>query len=821
MATVTPEDKLVVVHSSLGHLAPPKNVTKWDFLYAIDALLEAGKTIALPTFTFGFCRGEPFHKLQTPSETGRLGDWVLSLRGAKRTPHPIYSFTVAGPLAPEIYAATNTTTFGEDSVFALFEKYDARLVMLGCDWSYCTQFHRYEEDVAVAYRRHKIFEGTANFGDGDSNNKVKMYVRDLEIGATNDFSTAVRQLAEQGNIRHAQLWRGEIASTGCAALASTCRAILKDDPWSFVANAEGAKYRASLDRRANDSEAYRVALLGSSNLELVKNHLEQALTRLMPERRVKIFAVPYGQLHQQVFDSTSSLHQFAPHFSAFIDRLEDLTGVASIEFSDSQRLDDNLTRYLDAIAAWRENSSGWISVNRLAQLTDVSLGRADPAQEHGIQHQIDSLGRRLDGKVAALNQCVSLDLVGVMRDCNGAMAHDPRLWFLGRYPFSDPFSQALAERLAAMTLAAQGKTARVIAVDLDNTVWGGVLGEDGIEGLKLGGDYPGNTFEAFQKTLKKLSDRGIALVLCSKNDEDHALNAMASLPNMVLQPDDFVGKRINWTAKWQNVAALADELNISPENILFIDDNPVEREQMRQHLPQVKVLDLPSDPASYGKVLLASPWIECLQVTTEDTKRVANYAARQAVQGRRTGFTNMNAFYASLGTILKISPLGPENSDRAVQLINKTNQFNTTTKRYTRQDLDRLIANSHSVYVIGAEDKFSDFENIGVLIVNWHGPNSGMATVDSYLLSCRVLGRGIENGVIRWLADTAQSKGMTELIGPVVETERNRPARNVFADAGFFEGNTHGEWRLDLRDGPTRVPTWLEIRAPKQAEANA
>ena len=177
-------------------------------------------------------------------------------------------------------------------------------------------------------------------------------------------------------------------------------------------------------------------------------------------------------------------------------------------------------------------------------------------------------------------------------------------------------------------MAELGKTTRAIALDIDGTLWGGVLGEDGIEGIAVGGDYPGNAYVAFQKQLKQIMARGVALVLLSKNDELHVLEAFDRRQEMVLTVDDFVTHRINWHPKWQNLSDIAEEMSLGLESFLFIDDNPVERSQMAQFLPEVKVLDLPDDPAEYVETLLSSPYLECISITDEDKKRVRSYRNR-------------------------------------------------------------------------------------------------------------------------------------------------------------------------------------------------
>ncbi|MFC1652392.1 HAD-IIIC family phosphatase [Planctomycetota bacterium] len=340
---------------------------------------------------------------------------------------------------------------------------------------------------------------------------------------------------------------------------------------------------------------------------------------------------------------------------------------------------------------------------------------------------------------------------------------------------------------------------------------GGVLGEDGVAGLKLGGDYPGNAFRVFQKALKKISERGIALAVCSKNEEAHALEAMTKQPSMVLEPQDFVCHRINWEPKWKNILAMSQEVNLGLDNILFIDDNPSERQMVRLNLPTVKVLELPKDPSYYTQTLLECPWLECVQLTGEDFHRTKSYRNRVKLKSKMATHRNPKEFYAMLKIKLYISSLAEGNLDRALQLINKTNQFNATTRRYDLHALNAFVDSEQGVFVLGEEDKFSEFENIGVLILRWNHPATEQVTIDTYLLSCRALGKGLEEGIVKWVANFAKNCGYHEVIGQIVETERNAPIRSVYRDAGFERGTVPGHWHLNLQNAIDAVPHWLEV----------
>jgi FkbH-like protein len=362
-------------------------------------------------------------------------------------------------------------------------------------------------------------------------------------------------------------------------------------------------------------------------------------------------------------------------------------------------------------------------------------------------------------------------------------------------------------RWAALTLAMLGKTARVIVVDLDNTLWGGILGEDGLTGIKIGGDYPGNAFTAFQRALKSLRQRGVVLAINSKNDEDLVLRAIDELPSMILHSDDFSARRVNWRPKWQNIREIAAELNIGTDSVLFIDDNPVERETVRRNLPDVKILEMPSDPALFAGALMSSPYLTAVSITAEDRGRADDFRARKQRQVELRQSESLEDYYASMRMVLHFSPLNDGNAQRAAQLCQKTNQFNTTTHRHDLLSLKKLVTSGADVVVIGLEDRLTPKENIGLIILLPQDDTAGI--IDLYLLSCRVLGRGIETAVTRWAIGRAARRGWTTLRAEIIDSERNTPVRAVYADSGF-DATGAGLWTISTDPRPA-LPSWLTI----------
>jgi len=789
-AVIDPSDRLVVLHSSLFAFRTGPDGLRGDLLAALRGLLADGITLALPAVTFEFCRTKQYHHLRSTPNTGVLVEWFLDLPEVRRTPHPVYSFAVAGPLADDLMACRPDTAFGADTVFEAFERENARIVAFGADWNSCTQVHRYEELANVPYRHPMRVAGQADFGDGPVNIDLRMVVRDVALKSTLDFTPVFDRLRPR--MRRTELFGAVIESVNTVDLAQVCGEMMAEDPWVLLREPRIIEHRA----RQLAREPVRLAVLGSRNSAVLVDALAAEGERVLGFEPRELHAPEYGMLAHDIHDPTSGLREFGAHASFFTDRLEDVLGVDDLADVPTERVAEAVDGYLDLIHAYADSTPRAVFVLSFASLSPSVADVVDIVR---------AANQRLRDGLIGCDHVHVVDLAEVATRVHGPLV-DPRLWLVGRVPHSAELSAALARRFWGLALAVLGRTARVIVTDLDNTLWHGIVGEDGVEGIKVGPDYPGNTHQRLQRVLKSLRRRGIALAVCSKNDEEIALRAIREHSGMVLAEDDFVALEIGWRPKAEAIADLAARLNIGLGNILFLDDNPVERARVREFLPQVVVPELDDDPATYATTLLDSPFTTVLTVTDADLRRTERYRVREQVERTRRRFERVEDFYASLGTEVRVGPLTVGNTARAEQLCAKTNQFNTTTRRHTRTELRALADGPDSeVLVLGVADRFSPSEDVGLLVLIHDGAET---TVDSYLLSCRVLGRGVEVGVLRWLATTLAERGQTGLRGVVVPTERNAPCRTVFADAGFMGGE--GGWRLDLT-GEHTVPPWLRI----------
>ena len=325
------------------------------------------------------------------------------------------------------------------------------------------------------------------------------------------------------------------------------------------------------------------------------------------------------------------------------------------------------------------------------------------------------------------------------------------------------------------------KRKKCLVLDLDNTLWGGVLGEDGIDGIRIGGDYPGKAFLYFQEALLELSKSGVILTVCSKNNEQDVLEAWAKNPFMVLKKEHFAAYRINWHDKATNMRELAEELNLGLDSFVFIDDNPTERELIRQLLPMVAVPDFPTQP--YGIPLffksLVEDYFKVYAITDEDRKKTGQYKANALRSESQKQFADFESFLQSLDIHLTVEAANEFNISRIAQMTQKTNQFNLTTKRYTDADIKTMLAQQWKAYCISVADRFGDSGITGCVLLNGD-------EIDTFLLSCRVLGKGIETAFMKKILQLLKGEGKKNVRARFVPTAKNAQVKDFYEKCGFI-----------------------------------
>ncbi len=398
----------------------------------------------------------------------------------------------------------------------------------------------------------------------------------------------------------------------------------------------------------------------------------------------------------------------------------------------------------------------------------------------------------------------------------GSKAVNPRLWYMAKVAFSpEVFREAVADIKAALT-ALTGRAKKLLVVDLDNTMWGGVVGEVGWHDLKLGGhDATGEAFQDFQRALKALTRRGVLLAIASKNDEQVALEAIAKHPEMILRQNDFSAWRINWRDKAENVADLVAELNLGLDSVVFIDDHPVERARVREALPDVWVPEWPHDPMLYTSELMGLRCFDVARVTSEDLGRAEMYVQDRQRRQVRDAAGSFEQWLASLETRVTVEPFNDANAERAVQLINKTNQMNLSTRRLSEQELRAWLSSPpHHLWTFRVVDRFGDSGLTGIASVKLDGE---VASFVDFILSCRVMGRRIEETMLHVAVAYARQHGAREVRAKYLETKKNKPCLEFWQRSGFDaqEKDTF-VWSLEREYPRPQFIDLVHVDAPTQ-----
>ena len=399
---------------------------------------------------------------------------------------------------------------------------------------------------------------------------------------------------------------------------------------------------------------------------------------------------------------------------------------------------------------------------------------------------------------------------------------DPVRWHHAKQLVSPELAPIYGDLLARVIAAAFGLSRKCLVLDLDNTLWGGVIGDDGLDQIRLGqGSAAGEAFLAFQQYCRLLARRGIILAVCSKNEERIALEAFESHPEMALQCSDVAAFVANWNDKASNIRDIAKTLAIGLESVVFVDDNPAERAIIRRELPDVAVPELPDDVAEYPARLALAGYFEAAAFTADDARRTEQYVLNAERRASLDGSTDMAGFLQSLDMVMTVQPFAAVDMERITQLTNKTNQFNLTTRRRTRTDMEQLCADP-DILTLQARlaDKFGDNGLIEVLIARPDADQRNTLMIDTWLMSCRVLGRGVEQATLEVLVRLGADRGATALLGEYIPTAKNGLVAEHYANLGFSptaapssvsEGATY--WRLDI-SGYQRGAHFIDIQEP-------
>jgi FkbH-like protein len=413
---------------------------------------------------------------------------------------------------------------------------------------------------------------------------------------------------------------------------------------------------------------------------------------------------------------------------------------------------------------------------------------------------------------------LTLDLDSLQRYFGIERSLDERKWYLYRQPYTEMFWNELAQQLANIFVRQKVASKKCIIVDCDNTLWGGIVGEDGLEGIALGEDFPGSVFRDFQHQLLTLRSQGVMVALCSKNNEADVWEVFDRHDGMLLERDHVVSHRINWNDKASNICSIAEELNIGLDSLVFVDDSPFEIGHIREVLPMVTCLQVPIDVAKFPQTIGSFRLFDQEHISEEDRVR-SEMMIRERERRDLSVEMNPDEFRKALGLIVEIFECRPEHVMRVTQLINKTNQFNLTTRRKTAAEVVALCGDaSWDVLAIRVADRFGDYGLVGVVLL--HRIRKTVA-IETLLMSCRVLGRGVEEAIFAKIAEIARTAGAHEIIGEYIPTKKNAMVSELYKTHHYISESGGGRWisrDFSVFVWPEHIQPAMVGRVPKTAE---
>jgi len=566
--------------------------------------------------------------------------------------------------------------------------------------------------------------------------------------------------------------------------------------------------QAEANRRADFKDrSVRVSLASDASLD---NFMDPLALRLLERGLFGIqYHAPFGQMAMEIRNPSSDFLAHQPEVAV-------LAPLAAFWQKDIPTTAESVTQTSEEtwahVSALRNHFPGLILLQNLYPTERRPQGILDSKSHWGRADFARAVNLQLSQRCRETSGVFILDAEYLAGQCGASWPGLHKQQFMGSRPVADDLVSQLAVEIAAFCAARKGFARKCLAVDFDNTLWGGVVGEDGVAGVQLASGFPGNIHVELQREIRALKARGVTLAALSKNNEADAWEVFQQRPEMVLQRADFGAHRINWQDKAANLRELATELNLGLEAFVLLDDNPVERELIAEVLPEVEICPA-SDPMEMLRWLATCRCFDTLAITREDALRTQSYAAAEARSQRAAQSDNLEQYLLSLETCVEVGCDTLPQIARMAQLTQKTNQFNLTTRRYTESEISNLVQDRNwRVFWCSCRDRFADEGVIGVALVKIAGDEYQL---DTFLLSCRVLGRGVEKAFLGGICQYAHHSGARQMRGEFIPSAKNAQTEKFYEACGFTAAAAAGDsrfWRLALPAAADLIPQWIALQ---------
>lgn len=577
---------------------------------------------------------------------------------------------------------------------------------------------------------------------------------------------------------------------------------LKSDLDSLSKNISFSRSVDSLAEEDNLSftKSVRVAVVASSTINGLIESIKADSAKC--DLLIKPYLSEYNQFAQEIFNKDSALYNFNPEIIFIHLDLRTLAGEIYLNPNDpsiniKKWQEETFSLLKDLCSKCLSYSNSKIVLSNLEVPYISSLGILENNQQLGFRQSVLEINSNLLEEFKRNKDVYIHDYENFSGKFGKQHLMDEKMYYLGDMKIKLSLIPELASSLSAFIKGLCVTPKKCLVLDLDNTLWGGVIGESGINGIKLGPTPEGRSFVEFQQYILSLYNRGVILAVNSKNNYEDAIEVIKTHPHMILREEHFAALRINWDDKVKNLKSLAQEINIGLDSMVFLDDDDFNREMVREFLPEVEVVDLPKDFSLYLNTIDDISFFESLTLTQEDIGKGKMYSEEKQRRTLKEEVTDVAEYLKLMKMEASICVNNPEHTARISQMTQKTNQFNMTTKRYSEKEVDTFIkSKDFVVFTLSLADKFGDYGITGLVILK----NEEDWEIDSFLLSCRILGRKAENALMSYVSSFLLEQGSSKLLGSYIPTKKNAVAANVYKDLGFIKTNDKiRNWVLEFK----------------------
>ncbi len=556
-----------------------------------------------------------------------------------------------------------------------------------------------------------------------------------------------------------------------------------------------SELKKELRRDTQNLKNIKVALLGDTATQFLNIALKG--TAINEGFNLEVFEADFGQISRQIMDPTSEFYEFNADYTIIFESSHKLLSQYYKSYDSQLSFAENKIKYIEELYhTIQSRTKSRVIYCNFPIINNQIFGNFSNKVESSFVFQQNKLNYLLSAEIASKKDNFFIaDLLSIQNKWGRDFMFTPNIYVNTEMVLSLDVLPIVAHHMFSIISSLEGKFKKCLILDLDNTTWGGIIGDDGLEKIQIGSLGIGKAFTEFQHWVKALQKRGVILAVCSKNDEDKAKEPFEKHPDMVLKLDDIAVFVANWDNKADNIRKIQSILNIGFDSMVFLDDNPFERNLVRENLPDVCVPELPEDPAEYLEYLYSLNLFETASFSENDAERTKQYQVEAQRVIDLESFTDVNDFLKSMNMVSEVQGFNNFSKPRVSQLTQRSNQFNLRTVRYTEQEVESLMnSENHHTISFTLEDKYGDNGLICVIVLEKKDPET--LFIDTWLMSCRVLKRGMEDFTLNTIVDTAKKNGFKYIVGEYLPTAKNQMVKDHYERLGF---QAHEEkWLLNV-----------------------